>query len=102
MTSLDVISRKITEIKTVIECHSDLLGLINGRSVQISAQLETVLSVLQEVLAKHGVDKQASIEMCQEFMAGHLVAQQSANEQALRAAENTRLASAASPAAEKN
>ena len=87
MTSLDEVSRKITELKAVLERHSDSLGLINGRSVQISAQLETVLSVLQEVLAKHGVDKQESMAMCREFMTGHLVALQSASEPASSSAD---------------
>jgi hypothetical protein len=96
------ISRKIDELRHLLESHTDLLGIINAQIVITNARQETILSVLREVLAKHGVDKTASQEICGKIFAQCLVVAESENARSLKSAGRTRLPSASGPESEKN
>jgi hypothetical protein len=98
----DEIIRKIDELRAILDCHSDLLGILNTQGVVNTAKQETVLSVLREVLSKHGIDKVASQKICTEIFAACLAIAQSENEKIMRSVDKSRLPSVSGIDAENN
>jgi hypothetical protein len=81
--SLESLEKKIHQIEVTLKCHGDLLGILNAQEVANTGRLETILSVLREVLAKHGVEKEKSQKLCGEIFASCLSIAQTSNEHSL-------------------
>ena len=96
------INQNLRELRTMLEYNTDMLSILSGQSVLNTARLETILSVLREILAKHGVDKVKSTQICGEIFEHCVAVSKAEHEKAQRSAEQSRLPSASGSDAQKN
>jgi|SRR4051794_34199970 hypothetical protein len=65
------LSEAIDDLRATAKVHGNLLATFKANSVTHTVQLETILWVLREVLAKRGVEKERSHRLFGEIFADH-------------------------------
>jgi hypothetical protein len=83
-------ARQLKEIRGAIDTQTELIMLLMNQGAMSTARLETILSVLREILAKHGIAKETSQRICAEIFARQLPLAQSERQQMIEALEKTR------------
>jgi len=102
VSPLAVNDSDLQEIRTTLAFHTDLLALINAQCVTHTARMETILSVLRQVLAKHGIEPAKAKTICEEIFAACLAVAQAENEQIRCSAGKTQLPPSSGPDAARN
>ncbi len=100
--TLETLSRKLDELRTIVDCQSDLIGHLIAQSVTTTARLETILSTQREILEKHGIDRARAQEICQTIFASCLAIAQKESTEALARADKTRPPSGSGRDTQKN
>jgi hypothetical protein len=85
------IAGRVDDLRRAQEVHGDLLAIINSQCVLQAALLNGVMDILQEVLTRQGIGKDAAAKYCKEAFLKHFAAAQSHNVQALDSAGASRL-----------
>lgn len=83
------LARQLKELRAAIDTQSDLIMALMDQGVGGNARLLTVLSVLREILAKHGIEPQRAAQICEQFVADGLARAQAELKQILAAREHS-------------
>jgi hypothetical protein len=98
----DDVSRKLEELRTIVDAQSDLIAYLISQSTLTTARLEVCTSLLGDILAKHGIEKAQTRQKCEQLFAQFVAVAHKESAQALSHANDTRPPSVSGPDAEKN